>query len=562
MTPSATGYTFTPASTSFSGLVADQRADFTATCQPAIAGLVRDGIGAGVPGVTLSVSPAIAGPVVSDVDGRYTFTGVPLNETFTITASREGYVLVPASQEVRTATCGTTAVPILVTAGRFTRYFAEGATSAFFDTSFALLNAGGTATTARLTYQLAGGTSVVQDVPLGGFVRATVNPEALAGLGSAEFSTVIESSQPLIADRTMRWDAGGYGAHAETAVVAPALTWYLAEGATHGRFNLFYLLQNPNVAEAQVRVRYLRPSGAPLEKTYALLPNSRTNIWVDYEEFPGLGQALTSTDVSAVFEVVNGQPIIVERAMYADVPGQTYGAGHESAGVTAPALEWFLAEGATGNYFDLFVLIANPGTTDAQVEATYLLPDGTTLVRSYPVAANSRFNIWVDYESPVLADTAVSTTIRSTNGVPVIAERAMWWPGPTPATWYEAHNSGGATATGTRWALAEGEVDAARNMETYILIANTATTAATVKVTLLFEDGTSAEQTYAAIPPKSRFNVPTGVFFQQAAGKRFGAIVESLGTTPAQIVVERAMYWDAAGQRWAAGTSALATRLQ
>ena len=56
--------------------------------------------------------------------------------------------------------------------------------------------------------------------------------------------------------------------------------------------------------------------------------------------------------------------------------------------------------------------------------------------------------------------------------------------------------------------------------------------------------------------------MPVGAFFQQAAGKRFGAIVESLGTTPAQIVVERAMYWDAAGQRWAAGTNALATKLQ
>ena len=87
------------------------------------------------------------------------------------------------------------------------------------------------------------------------------------------------------------------------------------------------------------------------------------------------------------------------------------------------------------------------------------------------MAANSRFNIWVDYEDARLADTAVSTTVRSTNGVPIIVERAMWWPG-WPA-WYEAHNSPGATTTGTKWALAEGEADAARNLETYILIANT-----------------------------------------------------------------------------------------
>jgi hypothetical protein len=99
-------------------------------------------------------------------------------------------------------------------------------------------------------------------------------------------------------------------------------------------------------------------------------------------------------------------------------------------------------------------------------------------------------------------------------------------------------------------------------LETYILVANTSPAPADVKVTLLFEDGARAEQTYAGIRANSRFNVPVAAFFPQAAGKRFGAIVESLGTTPAQIVVERAMYWDAGGQRWAAGTNALATRLQ
>ena len=39
-------------------------------------------------------------------------------------------------------------------------------------------------------------------------------------------------------------------------------------------------------------------------------------------------------------------------------------------------------------------------------------------------------------------------------------------------------------------------------------------------------------------------------------------IVESLGGAPVQIVVERAMYSDANGVNWAAGTNALATKLQ
>ena len=151
------------------------------------------------------------------------------------------------------------------------------------------------------------------------------------------------------------------------------------------------------------------------------------------------------------------------------------------------------------------MLIANPGNADAQVEATYLLPDGTVIVKPQTVAKNSRFNIWVDREDPRLVNTAVSTTIRSTNGVPVIVERALWWPG-SYGQWYEAHNSPGATSTGTRWALAEGEVGGTRGVETYILLANTSSAPGKVKVTLLFEDGTSAMKEFD-VAARSRFNV-------------------------------------------------------
>jgi hypothetical protein len=247
--------------------------------------------------------------------------------------------------------------------------------------------------------------------------------------------------------------------------------------------------------------------------------------------------------------------------MYLDSGGVKLGAGHESAGVTSPATTWFLAEGATGPYFDLYVLVANPTDTAAAITASYLLPDGTVITRNDTVAALSRKTIYVDAEDSRLADTPVSTTITSTNGVPIIVERAMWWPGP-PTTWHEAHNSPGATQTGTKWVLAEGEVSGApTSTETYILVANTSTTSATVRVTLLFEDGTApAERTFSVLP-RSRFNVNVAAEFAQSIGRTFGAVVESLGAAPAQIVVERAMYSNAAGVFWAAGGNALATRI-
>jgi hypothetical protein len=47
------------------------------------------------------------------------------------------------------------------------------------------------------------------------------------------------------------------------------------------------------------------------------------------------------------------------------------------------------------------------------------------------------------------------------------------------------------------------------------------------------------------------------------ANSRFGVLIESLGDTPARIVVERATYSnDANGTLWAAGSNSLASKIQ
>ncbi len=138
----------------------------------------------------------------------------------------------------------------------------------------------------------------------------------------------------------------------------------------------------------------------------------------------------------------------------------------------------------------------------------------------------------------------------------------MWWPGPTSETWQEAHNSPGETTTGTRWSIAEGEVGGPRATETYVLIANTSPVAGTIRATILFDDGSAPLAREFAINANSRFNIAPHADFPETRGKKFGMVVESVGGSPVQIVVERAMYSDAGGVRWAAGTNALATKLQ
>lgn len=194
------------------------------------------------------------------------------------------------------------------------------------------------------------------------------------------------------------------------------------------------------------------------------------------------------------------------------------------------------------------------------MQVEYLLPGGRApIIRSYTVAAHSRFTIWVNHEFG-LGSTDVSATVTSSQ--PIIVERAMWWPAPA-ALWHEAHNSPGATSARTKWAVADGEVGGSHLTETYILVAKTGDAAGSAKVTLVFEDGSPAVEKTISLSAHSRTNVNVAVEFGVAvAGKRFGAIVESLGTTPVPIVVERSVYSSANGIVWAAGSNSLAARLQ
>jgi hypothetical protein len=59
------------------------------------------------------------------------------------------------------------------------------------------------------------------------------------------------------------------------------------------------------------------------------------------------------------------------------------------------------------------------------------------------------------------------------------------------------------------------------------------------------------------VPPASRFNVVANSVPGLANGERFGVLIDS--TAP--IAVERAMYSNASGVVWAAGTNATGTRI-
>ena len=150
--------------------------------------------------------------------------------------------------------------------------------------------------------------------------------------------------------------------------------------------------------------------------------------------------------------------------------------GHASAGVTLPWDTWFLAEGATGEFFDTFILVANPGTEPADVTFTFLPENGEPVTMTRTVAGLTRLTVNIEGEPELLALPIgpVATQVKATR--PVVAERAQYWPFSADR-WYEAHNSFGVTDAALKWGLAEGRVGGDVGYQTFVLLANPGTDA-------------------------------------------------------------------------------------
>jgi hypothetical protein len=522
--------------------LSDQLIEIGATLSPLAFTVGDDLTPAGSLVVTAASSNAAllpsAGIAIGGSGGSRTLTATPVlgasgTTTITVTVS-DG-----AQTTQRAFTLTVEAAP--------TWFLAEGATGSFFRTDLLLANPSSFTAPVVIRFFKADGTTVLQNRTLPATSRTTLRVNEVPGLEEATaFSTSVTSTGfvPLVVERTMWWDAAGYGAHGEKASDAAASQWYFAEGA-QGFFHTYYLLLNPNAVTTVAHVTYLLESGAPVQRDYTMAATSRLTIDT------GADDALTNQAFGAI--VTFDLPGMAERAMYfGDAP--QFSGGHAAAGVTAPSTSWLFAEGATGPYFDAFLLLVNPGATTATITLTYLPTDGAPIVRTHTLAGNRRLTINIAEEDPALASAAVATLITADQ--PIVAERAQYWP---RGAWSESHDSAGETTAGTRWGFAEGRVGGANHAQTYVLIANPGTQAADITATFLRSDGTTIVKTFT-VAAMSRFTIAVsggGSHVSELADESFGIVIDA--THP--VVAERSLYTDATGVTWAAGTNVTGTRL-
>jgi hypothetical protein len=317
-------------------------------------------------------------------------------------------------------------------------YFAEG-DARLFDTYLLLANGNASDVDVEVLYLLDNGQSVRETYTVPANRRRTVYANNVAGIGKTSFSMTVHAAAPITAERAMYFstaDTWWKGGHNSAGVEAPSTQWFIAEGHTGALFAEYILISNPNTSTATATVRYLRPTGAVITRTYTLSPLSRLTIMVN--DIPGL----EDTDVSA--SITSNLPVVAERSMYWPGRWGQWVEGHNSMALANIGTKWGMAEGETGGSHNMtsYILMANPTAQDASVNITILRDNGLPpIVVAQTVKANSRLTI-NSRQVPLASGETFGMIVQSTNGVPIAVERSVYWDG-AGKTWIAGTNETG-----------------------------------------------------------------------------------------------------------------------
>jgi hypothetical protein len=253
--------------------------------------------------------------------------------------------------------------------------------------------------------------------------RRSFNVNDMLG-GDYQNSLRIDSTQPVVAERPMYFNyqgTGGWnwtGGHCVMGASSITNNYFFAEGTTRTNFEEWLTIQNPNPNPIVVNATYLLGDGNVVEKIYSIEASKRYTVYVPDEI--GVGH-----DVSV--HLNSSADFLAERPMYFNYQGMgSWGwtGGHCVIGTDGGAENWFFAEGYTGEGFEEWLCIQNPGDQLANVTITYY-PEGSgaQFSTTHKVAPHSRYTVMVNRDAG--PDQAVSAAIASDQ--PIICERPMYF---------------------------------------------------------------------------------------------------------------------------------------
>ena len=450
--------------------------------------------------------------------------------------------------------------------GRITRlatafYFAEGTCRPGFDPYFCIQNPGGTDASVKITYMKGDTNSDTQTLTVAKNSRSTVAVKDKLGEGNDtahDFSAKVEStnSQQIIVERPMYFnyrpgDKNWNGGSDAVGAFSPATNFYFAEGTCRPGFETYFTIQNPGSEDASVNITYMKGDGTTDTQAVTVIKYSRNTIRV--KDRLGEGDD-AAHDFSTKLESMDGvgtyaQPIIAERPMYFNYKGVWTG-GHDVVGALSPDTAFYFAEGTCRPGFDPYICIQNTDSAEAPVKITYMKGDGTTDSQTLTVAKHSRSTVVVKDKLGEGNDAAhdFSAKVESVNGVPIIAERPMYF--NYKGVWTGGHDVVGALSPDTDFYFAEGTCRP--GFDPYFCIQNPGGKDASVKITYMKGDGTTDTQTLTvAKNSRSTVVVKDKLGEGDDTAHDFSAKVES--TNSQEIIAERPMYFNYSGG-WTGGS--------
>jgi len=199
-------------------------------------------------------------------------------------------------------------------------YFAEGSCRPGFDPYICIQNPGATSSKVKVTYMLGSGRIKVQQIAVAKNSRYTVVVKQTLGEyddAAHDFSAKVETTDgsAIIAERPMyfSYKSAWTGGHDVVGALAPATSFYFAEGTCRPGFAPYLCIQNPGAADAAVNITYMLGDGSRRVQQIVVPKNARSTVFAK----DTLGEANDNAhDFSAKVDALGGAKIVAERPMY------------------------------------------------------------------------------------------------------------------------------------------------------------------------------------------------------------------------------------------------------
>jgi Family of unknown function (DUF5719) len=332
---------------------------------------------------------------------------------------------------------------------------------------------------------------------------------------------------------------GPLGESVSPCASAASTTWYLAEGVTTKDAAEVITLFNPFPEDAVVDMVFTTEEGE-------VTPQALTGLSVK-------GQGMTAINVGDNVERREAVSARITARAGRLIAGrlQTFDGSNGRKGMAvnlaapAPGDVWYFPEGYLADGLTERYQLFNPTAKEAKAELDLTLEQGSAEPIVLTVPPESRVTMTANDEARIPKSVAHAVTVRSTNGVPLVAERTI--DATTPNTRSGLAITLGAPVPAPQWILAAGQVD--DSTDSWLVVQNAGSKLSRVTVTMLDDGSTS-------VPPGlNGLNVGAGqrraVHLSSSVRKGSAALVV---TADQPVVVEGDFYnVNAAGTAMAAG---------